>query len=48
MDMIRCVREHLGSRMFRRWCVDIPVLWVDGMLPLEEQVSMVERFAGLD
>jgi hypothetical protein len=26
--------------------MDIPVLWVDGMLPLEEQVRKAEEFIG--
>ena len=38
--------EFLRSRTFRRWCVDIPVLWVDRMLPLEEQVRKAEEFIG--
>lgn len=39
--------DFLRSRKFRRWCVDIPVLWVDGVLPLEEQAREVEAFVGL-
>ena len=39
--------DFLRSREFRRWCVDIPVLWVDGVLPLEEQAREVEAFVGL-
>ncbi|MBE6513680.1 MAG: hypothetical protein E7Z69_00905 [Thermoplasmata archaeon] len=46
-EYIRRTHEFLRSRTFRRWCVDIPVLWVDGMLPLEEQARAVEEFAGL-
>ncbi|MBR2254990.1 MAG: hypothetical protein IJ856_04130 [Candidatus Methanomethylophilaceae archaeon] len=39
--------DFLKSMEFRRWCVDIPVLSLDGMLPLEEQVIAVEGFVGL-
>ncbi len=41
-DYIHRTYDFLRSRTFRRWCVDIPVLWMDGMLPLEEQVRMAE------
>jgi len=46
-DMIRHVHDFLDSRMFRRWCVDLPVLRLDGMLPIGEQVKRVEEFSGL-
>ena len=46
-EMIHHVHEFLNSRMFRRWCVDLPVLRLDGMLPIGEQMKRVDGFVGL-
>ncbi len=46
-EIIRHVHKFLNSRMFRRWCVDLPVLRLDGMLPIGEQMKRADGFMGL-
>ncbi len=46
-EMIRRAHDFPDFRMFRRRCVDVHVLRLDGMLPIEERLKRVGEFAEL-